>query len=109
MDWIKNQLFTQNRPRNTKSAAALAGIFVLVLIIFTGACSAGGGTRLAAAPANHGAAAPALVETVAVISRRLNVTAQLPGELLPYEVVGIFPKVTGFVRWMGVDRGSRVK
>jgi RND family efflux transporter MFP subunit len=33
----------------------------------------------------------------------------LPGELQPYEVVSIYPKVTGFVDWIGVDRGSRVR
>ncbi|HEV2214648.1 MAG TPA: efflux RND transporter periplasmic adaptor subunit [Terracidiphilus sp.] len=33
----------------------------------------------------------------------------LPGELQPYEEVRIFPKVSGFVQWIGVDRGSRVK
>jgi RND family efflux transporter MFP subunit len=33
----------------------------------------------------------------------------LPGELQPYEVVAIYPKVTGFVEWIGVDRGSRVR
>jgi len=33
----------------------------------------------------------------------------LPGELVPYETVDIYPKVTGYVKWIGVDRGSRVK
>jgi RND family efflux transporter MFP subunit len=33
----------------------------------------------------------------------------LPGELQPYEEVRIFPKVSGFVKWIGVDRGSTVK
>jgi len=33
----------------------------------------------------------------------------LPGELQPYEVVAIYPKVTGFVDWIDVDRGSRVR
>jgi len=34
---------------------------------------------------------------------------RLPGELQPYEAVAIYPKVTGFVEWIGVDRGSRVR
>jgi membrane fusion protein, multidrug efflux system len=29
--------------------------------------------------------------------------------LWPYEVVAVYPKVTGFVDWIGVDRGSLVK
>jgi RND family efflux transporter MFP subunit len=36
-------------------------------------------------------------------------TVHLPGEIEPYEVVAIFPKVTGFVKSISVDRGSHVK
>ena len=49
------------------------------------------------------------VETVKVVSRQLDVVVPLPAELQPYEAVAIYPKVTGFVKWIGVDRGSRVK
>ena len=44
-----------------------------------------------------------------MVSRPLNIEVQLPGELQPYESVAVFPKVSGFVDWIGVDRGSRVK
>ncbi|WP_114750418.1 efflux RND transporter periplasmic adaptor subunit [Pleomorphovibrio marinus] len=33
----------------------------------------------------------------------------LPGELKPFEAVNIYPKASGFVRKVNVDRGSRVK
>jgi len=46
---------------------------------------------------------------VKVLQQKLNITVHLPGELAPYEVVAIYPKVTGFVKWIGVDRGSHVK
>ncbi len=36
-------------------------------------------------------------------------TVRLPGELQPYEAVAVFPKLTAFVDWIGVDRGSVVK
>jgi membrane fusion protein, multidrug efflux system len=86
-----------------------AAILAASLVLFTGACGAGGGAKVsAAAPSSANSARPS-IDTVRVISQRLNVTTQLPGELLAYEIVGIFPKVTGFVQWMGVDRGSRVK
>jgi len=52
---------------------------------------------------------PTPVDTVRVISRRLDMTINLPGELQPYEEVRVFPKVSGFVKWIGVDRGSVVK
>ncbi len=53
--------------------------------------------------------APLTVEVASVVSRKLDVTVPLPGELGPYEVVAIYPKVMAFVKWIGVDRGSRVK
>ena len=51
----------------------------------------------------------ARVQTTNVIAQKLAVTVHLPGEIEPYEVVAIFPKVTGFVKSIGVDRGSPVK
>ena len=56
----------------------------------------------------QGSSVPA-VDTVQVASHTLSVTATLPGELQPYEVVAIYPKVTGFVQTINVDRGSKVR
>jgi len=53
-------------------------------------------------------AAPA-VNTVGVISQRLNTTVSLPSELTPYDSVDVYPKVTGFLQTLRVDRGSRVR
>src|SRR5579863_6822186 len=53
--------------------------------------------------------APAEVEVTRVVSQKLNTTVRLPAQLTPYEVVDVYPKVTGFVKWIKVDRGSRVK
>ncbi len=33
----------------------------------------------------------------------------MPGELDPYQAVAVYPKVTGFVKTIRVDRGSRVR
>lgn len=51
----------------------------------------------------------AKVQATKVISQKLAITVHLPGEIEPYEVVAIFPKVTGFVKSIAVDRGSHVK
>lgn len=59
-------------------------------------------------PAAQSAAPPA-IDVVKVVSQKLNMIVRLPGELTPYEVVAIYPKVTGFVKWIGVDRGSHVR
>ena len=60
-----------------------------------------------ASPSN--ASSAPTVEVTRVVSTKISVTVPLPGELQPYEVVAIFPKVTAFVDWIGVDRGSVVK
>lgn len=69
--------------------------------------SCGGGNKSPVKTA-HAAPSPS-VEVVTVMTQKLAITVHLPGELAPYEVVAIFPKVTGFVESIGVDRGSRVK
>src|SRR5260370_35743020 len=49
------------------------------------------------------------VEVVAVASQKLATSFTLPAQLLPFESVSIYPKVTGFVDMIRVDRGSRVR
>ncbi len=46
---------------------------------------------------------------VPVATRTLFREDQLPGEIDAYQDVLIYPKVPGFVNWIGVDRGSVVK
>ncbi len=57
------------------------------------------------APAN----APTAVSTVPVTSRKLHTIVNLPAQLIPYESVDVYPKVTGFVQTVTVDRGSHVR
>ena len=54
-------------------------------------------------------AGPPTVEVVKVVEQPLNVTLSLPGELTPYQTVALYSRVTGFVRSITVDRGSRVR
>ena len=60
-----------------------------------------------------GEAAPAsgstIVDTVKVVEQPLDVRLSLPGELTAYQSVDVFPRVTGFVKAVSVDRGSRVR
>jgi RND family efflux transporter MFP subunit len=55
------------------------------------------------------AAGPVTVDVVRVVERPLDVQLSLPGELTPYQAVAIYPRVTGFVKTVTVDRGSRVR
>jgi len=49
------------------------------------------------------------VETVPVASRQLNTTESLPAQLLPYQTVDVYAKVSGFIDSIKIDRGSRVR
>src|SRR6185437_15537406 len=44
-----------------------------------------------------------------ITSQRLNREVRLPADLLAFQDVMIYPKVDGFIDWIGVDRGSAVK
>ncbi len=81
----------------------------MALSIGCAICGCNSSSDKAAAAAAAQPPVPTFVDCVKVISRRLDITIPLPGELQPYEEVRIFPKVSGFVKWIGVDRGSVVK
>lgn len=49
------------------------------------------------------------IEVAKVTAQKLSITVHLPGEIEPYEAVAIFPRVTGFVKSITVDRGSHVR
>jgi membrane fusion protein, multidrug efflux system len=83
----------------------LAAALTLITVGCTRTPSEQGGGSTAAAASN----APATVNTVPVVSKKLQTTIALPAQLTPYEQVDIYPKVTGFVQTVTVDRGSRVQ
>lgn len=55
------------------------------------------------------ASPPISVPVVPVTSKTLFREDQLPGEIEAYQDVLIYPKIPGFIKWIGVDRGSVVK
>lgn len=94
-------------PRSLRSMpgmlAAVAVAASLASTLTIAGCSSQAKT---AAPATQQAVP---VQLTHVSSRKLDMAIHLPGELQPYEEVRIFPRVSGFVQWIGVDRGSVVK
>jgi membrane fusion protein (multidrug efflux system) len=87
----------------------LLGVTVASSIGFFASCSSNSGSSTTAVGA-QGAAMPApTVEVTKIVSKKLAIGVRLPGELQPYEVVAVSPKVTGFVDSITVDRGSVVK
>lgn len=57
---------------------------------------------------SSGTGSPQIVSVVTVQSQKLDTILSLPGQITPYEVVEVYPKVTGFLETISVDRGSQV-
>ncbi len=91
-----------NRPK------AVSMVNLLILGALCASCRTAGEASSTKENAQTTSATPT-VDVVKVISQKLNITVTFPGELQPYQVVAIYPKVTGFVDWIGVDRGSLVR
>src|SRR5215813_7890863 len=97
--------------KRRKSALIARLVFLVPAIALSLSCSCGSSES---SPSRSGAqqsisnTAPT-IDVTRVISQKLSLTVQLPGEFTPYEAVAVYPKVTAFVRWIGIDRGSVVK
>jgi membrane fusion protein (multidrug efflux system) len=79
---------------------------VVLITLAPAACRAGSSTS--GTPPASAATAPATIDVAHVVERPLDVQLSLPGELAAYQTVAIYPRVTGFVKAINVDRGSRV-
>jgi membrane fusion protein, multidrug efflux system len=79
------------------------------LLLLSGAVACGRGSVPAAGKAATPAAGPVTIDVVRVVEQPLKVALSLPGELTAYQSVAIYPRVTGFVKTVQVDRGSRVR
>ena len=79
----------------------------LVLLLSVAAGCRGANDASPSTPAE--ATGPTTIDVVRVVEQPLNVQLSLPGELMAYQEVAIFPRVTGFVKTVMVDRGSRVR
>jgi RND family efflux transporter MFP subunit len=86
----------------------LLAVSALLMITAIG-CDSATSDKAASTTAPPAPNAPTTVSTVAIVSRRLQTTIVLPAQLTPYEQVDIYPKVTGFVETVNVDRGSHVQ
>jgi RND family efflux transporter MFP subunit len=62
------------------------------------------------APAEKPSPAPTpTVEVVRIVEQPVNVTLSMPGELQAFQSVAVYPRITGFVKMISVDRGTRVR
>jgi len=79
------------------------------ILIVAAACASACGTERTATSGKAAGAGPPTVEVVRVIERLLDAAVSMPAELNAYQSVAIFPRVTGFVKTMRVDRGTHVR
>jgi membrane fusion protein (multidrug efflux system) len=91
-----------SREALLNTRAALGAIAVLLLTACRGSAPA------QTADKTEPAGVPT-IEVVKVVERPLDVSLSLPGELAPYQTVALYSRVTGFVKSIEVDRGSRVR
>ena len=83
--------------------------FRIVVLMASAAAACGGTERTSGGTPPPAATGPATIDVVRVAERPLDVQLSLPGELTAYQSVAIFARVTGFVKSVAVDRGSRVR
>ncbi len=90
----------------TEQRCTRALIVAAAALMSAGVAACGGrGTEAAGPPPDAGQPA---IEVARVIEKPVDATLSLPGQLDPYEAVAVYPKITGFVRTIRVDRGTRV-
>ncbi|HEY7188558.1 MAG TPA: efflux RND transporter periplasmic adaptor subunit [Vicinamibacterales bacterium] len=90
-------------------ASASVGTFAATVVLLLGGAIGCRGTASRQGDKPPTPAGPPTIEVVHVVERPIDVTLSMPGQLDPYETVAVYPKVTGFVKSIRVDRGSRVR
>lgn len=93
-------------PRLTvRRGLAIVAVIMMVMTVVSCRSDRYGSTpSSAAAPAG-----PPAIDIVRVVEQPLDVQLSLPGELTAFQTVAVFPRVTGFVKSISVDRGSIVR
>ena len=71
--------------------------------------SCGGEKNASSGAPATAASGPVAIEVARVVEQSLDVPLSLPGELTAFQSVAVFPRVTGFVKTVNVDRGSNVR
>jgi RND family efflux transporter MFP subunit len=92
---------------NRSRLSCRAWVLAELLFVSLGVAACGG--RAAPPEKPPVAAGPPPIDVVRVVQQPTNVVLEMPGQLDPYETVAVYPKVSGFVKSIRVDRGSRVR
>ena len=108
-----NKEYLEKKMQMTRGKLIIGGIVAITAVAILTWSLARSSAQKAQSKDNQSAAdrsaqAPTVIVTP-VVSQDLNLQLRLPGELQAYQDVAIYPKVQGFIEWIGVDRGSAVK
>jgi membrane fusion protein, multidrug efflux system len=92
--------------RTSQALSVMASAILAVAVLLTGCAEHSASEQ---SQGGQSSSSPQSVNVVPVESQKLNTTLSLPAQAIAYEGVDIYPKVTGFIEKISVDRGSRVK
>ena len=98
----------RNTGRNRPPTGARGRLYAVACLLFSIGLAGCGGRGATQSDKPAPPASPPSIEVVRVVQQPTNVVLEMPGQLDPYETVAVYPKVTGFVKRIRVDRGSRV-
>ena len=84
---------------------ALIVAIVMIGWLATTGCAGDGAAPAETPPTGE----PRTVDVVRVVEQPLETMLSIPAELAGYQNVAIYPRVTGFIRTISVDRGARVR
>jgi membrane fusion protein (multidrug efflux system) len=89
--------------------AVLAGIAVLAIRHYAGIDSSTGADSIRTAKPEAAGSIPIEVQVVSPIRRDLTETITLSANIAPMYQTTLYAKVSGYLKWIGVDKGDRVK
>jgi membrane fusion protein, multidrug efflux system len=85
------------------------GLAAVLAVCSAAACRQPQTETKAVTPPAQASAGPSEIDTAHVVEQPLDVQLSLPGELTAFQAVAVYPRVTGFVKTVRVDRGSKVR
>src|SRR5258708_37782730 len=98
-----------NKMRNNKTSIILLAACALLTVSLAGSCTSSDGEEKGKAPSQHADSTAAPVATFTLEKGRLSTSLSTAGELIAYQQVDLYAKVSSFVKKLYVDVGSEVK
>src|SRR5260221_830503 len=98
-----------NKMRNNKTSIILLAACALLTVSLAGSCPSSDGEEKGKAASQHADSTAAPVATFTLEKGRLSTSLSTAGELIAYQQVDLYAKVSSFVKKLYVDVGSEVK